>query len=90
MQDVKDKMLNKVREYKANNCNEKGFITKGTVTSQVSNGIKKLKERIKEREVVVYTTDKTGEFSIDATTNYLEVLNEHTENAGTFLKQGRE
>ena len=32
------------------------------------------------KEVVVHTTDKTGEFSIDTATNYLEVLKEHTVN----------
>ena len=80
MQSVKDKMLSKVREYKERNCNEKGFVKKGNISNTVSNGIKSIKERIKDKEVVVFTTDKTGEFSIDTATNYLEVLNEHTIN----------
>jgi hypothetical protein len=35
MQSVKDKMLNKDREYKENNCNEKGFIKKGNINHTV-------------------------------------------------------
>ena len=54
MQSIKDKMLNKVREYKEKNCNEKGFIKKNNVTLAVNDGIKRLKERIREKEIVVF------------------------------------
>ena len=80
MQNVKDKMLNKAREYIEEKCNEKGYIKKSNISNDVKDGIKSLKNRVKEKEVVVFTTDKTGEFSIDTTDNYLEVLNEHTQN----------
>lgn len=80
MQSVKDKMLNKVREYRDKNCNEKGFVKKGNINNEVSNGIKSIKERVKEKEIVVFTTDKTGEFTVDSTTSYLEELNKHTLN----------
>merc|ERR1712208_44420 len=46
MQSVKDKMLNKVREYRDKNCNEKGFVKKVNVNNEVSNGIKSIKERV--------------------------------------------
>ena len=80
MQNIKDKMMNTIREYKERNCNEKGFIKKGNISNDVSNGIKKLKERIKDKEAVVFTSDKTGEFTADTSENYLEVLGEHTKN----------
>ena len=80
MQSMKDKMLKKAHKYIEKNCNQKGFIKKGNVSSDVKEGIKSLKDRVKEKEVVVFTTDKTGEFSIDTTVNYLEVLKEHTIN----------
>ena len=80
MQSIKDKMINKIREYKETNCNEKGFIKKGNVSRAVSDGIKSIKERTKEKEIVVYTTDKTGELSVDTTTNYVEALSAHTVN----------
>jgi hypothetical protein len=37
MQSVKDKMLNKVREFKDKNCNDKGFVKKGNISNTVSN-----------------------------------------------------
>ena len=80
MQSIKDKMLNMAHEYIEKKCNQKGFIKKGNVSNNVKDGIKSVKERVKEKEVVVYTTDKTGEFSIDTTDNYLNVLKEHTIN----------
>merc|ERR1711936_1442592 len=73
-------MLNKVREYRDKNYNEKGFVKKGSINNEVSNGIKSIKERVKEKEIVVFTTDKTGEFTVDSTTSYLEELNKHTLN----------
>jgi hypothetical protein len=42
---------------------------------------------VKDKEIVVFTTDKTGEFSVDTATNYLEVLNEHTANDKKITKQ---
>jgi hypothetical protein len=52
-------VLNKVREYKENNCNAQGFIKRSNITNAVSNGIKRIKERVKDKEIVVFTTDKT-------------------------------
>ena len=46
----------------------------------MSDGIKSIKERIRDKEVVVFATDKTGELSIDSTSNYLDALKEHTVN----------
>ena len=73
-------MINKVREYKENNCNAKGFIKKGNINHTVSNGLKSVKERVRDKEIVVFTIDKTGEFTVDTTENYMEALNEHTLN----------
>ena len=80
MQSIKDKMLNKVHEYKEKHCNDKGFIKNSNVTRAVSDGIKSIKERIRDKEVVVFATDKTGELSIDSTSNYLDALKKHTVN----------
>ena len=80
MQNVKDKMLCKVREYVEKNCNTKGFVKKNNIPEGISDGIKSLKDRIKDKEIVVYATDKTGELSVDSTQNYLNVLSEHTIN----------
>ena len=50
MQSIKDKMLNKVHEYKEKHCNDKGFIKNSNVTRAVSDGIKSIKERIRDKE----------------------------------------
>ena len=73
MQSVKDKMLNKIHDYKDRNCNVKGFIKKGNISNDVSNGIKSIKARVRDKEIVVFATDKTGEFCVDTSENYLEV-----------------
>ena len=63
MQNIKDKMFGKVREFIENNCNARGFVRKNNIYDGVSDGIKSLKERIKEKEIVVYATDKTWELT---------------------------
>ena len=59
---------------------------KSTETTKKSNigkiecrGLKEVKERVKPKEIVVFSTDKTGQFTVDTATNYEEALNEHIE-----------
>ena len=80
MQNIKDKMLNKVKEYKENKCNDKGWIKKANISKAEDEGLKKVRERVKEKEIVVFASDKTGHFTADTVPSYLDALNEHIEN----------
>ena len=79
MPNITDKMVSKVWEYKEKNCDQKGIINKSNISRSVANGIKTIKQRVKEKEIVVFAADKTGEFCVDTAANYLDVLKEHTE-----------
>ena len=58
-----------------------------SLSKQQSDGLRKLKERIKNREVVVFPTDKSGRFSIDTPENYIEAGRVHTMNDETISNQ---
>ena len=74
MQNVKDKMLNKVQEYKEEHCNDKGWLKKYNISKAKSEGLKEVRDRVKQKEIVVFTTDKTGEFTVDTAAYYEEAL----------------
>ena len=80
MQNMKDKILNKVKEYKENNCNDKGFIKNKNIDKVVEDGLKEVTEKVKQHEMVVFSTDKTGKFSVDTVENHQDALMEHVAN----------
>ena len=55
---VKERLMDVAREYKSTGCNGK------TLTKGESQGIKSLMKRIKEGELVVMETDKSGKFTV--------------------------
>ena len=75
MQNIKDKMLNKVKEYKENKCNEKGCIKNQNVSKQQADGLKEVKEN--NDEYIVFTTDKSGHFTVDSPQNYEKAMDKH-------------
>ena len=60
MQNVKDKMLNKIREYKEQYCNDKGHIKKSNIDKIECKGLKEVTERVNQKDIIVFSTDKTG------------------------------
>ena len=77
---IKVKLLETVAEYSEKHCDSKGNIKDQNVTREELKTLKDLKKDIKEKKVVVSTTDKSGRFSVDSTDNYLEAVMNHTRN----------
>ena len=78
MDNIKEKLLDTVFEYKKEHCDNKGRVKDQNITSDELKAIKEIKEKIKDKEMVVFTTDKSGRFSVDTPTNYEEALMDHT------------
>ena len=49
------------------------------LTNQQNRGLKKLKKRIKDKEIVCFQTDKSGSLSVDTPENYIESMKPHLE-----------
>ena len=79
MAETKQRMLEKVDEYVKNRCDEKGY-PQSNLTKDEKNGLKEIKKRIEEKEVVVFKTDKSGKLCVDKVENYKTALEVHTEN----------
>ena len=47
------------------------------LTSVQQRGVKSLIRRVKEKEIVVFQTDKSGRFSVDTPENYRESVRPH-------------
>ena len=67
MQNIRDKMLYKVKEYKENKCNTKGWIKKKNVSAEKTEDQKTLEK-------------KSGKLSADTVQNFEETLKEHNTN----------
>ena len=78
MQTLKEKMMRKVREYIEKRCNRKGFIKDSNISKAKARGLKEVKEKIKSKEWVVFTSDKSGKLTADTVPNYTRALKEHT------------
>ena len=78
MESTKEKLIECARKYKSTHCNDKGEMKDQNLSKEERQGLKQLKKDIKEKKVVVFSTDKSGKFSIDATDNYEEAILQHT------------
>ena len=65
------------REYLEKNCNDKGEQESNLNKGEIS-GLRKLKKRIKEGEIIVLPTDKSGRFGIMSLDNYIRAGEKHT------------
>ena len=80
LENIKMKLLDTTKEYMNKHCDNKGRIKNHNLSNEEKEGIKEIKEKIKEREIVVFQTDKSGRFSIDTPENYEEAVLNHTVN----------
>ena len=78
MESTKEKLLDCVRLYKEEFCNSKGEIKEDNLNNTERQGLKQVKRDIKDKNIVVFTTDKSGKFSVDTPTNYKEAVQKHT------------
>ena len=77
---LKEKLMDTVREYKNLHCNNQGKFKENNLTKSETEGIKEIKKKIKDKEIVVFATDKSGRFSVDTPQNYEEAVMAHTTN----------
>ena len=78
MESTKEKLLECVVKYKAEKCNEKGELKDHNLDREERKGLKELKNDVKEKKLVIFTTDKSGKFSVDSPENYGEAIRQHT------------
>ena len=64
-------------EYTAEVCNKKGEV-KGNMTEEEKDGLKRLQKRMKEKEVVILKTDKSGKMCLVTWEEYEKMGKEHT------------
>ena len=63
--------------YRKKNTNKKGD-QKSNLTKGEKNGLKSLQKRIKNEEIMVMKTDKSGKFVVTTPENYIKMGEEHT------------
>ena len=64
-------------KYMESNCDEKGNLLESNLLEQGKRGLKKLLKRVKNKEVVINCTDKSGKLCISTMENYIEQGKEH-------------
>ena len=77
---LKEKLMDTVREYKREHCDNKGNFKQNNLSKEEVEGMKEIKDKIKQKEIVVFSTDKSGRFSVDSPKNYEEAVKLHTKN----------
>ena len=73
----RQKYLETFQNYKTENCDEKGR-QKSNLTVQQASGIRKLKKRMEEGEIIIAKTDKSGRLCVMPTETYIEAGSAHT------------
>ena len=64
-------------EYRNEECNKKGEV-KGNLTEDEKDGLRRLQKRMKNQEIVILKTDKSGKLCITTREEYLRMGEEHT------------
>ena len=72
--------MNKVEEYKSVKCNSQGWVKKRNISRSEADGLKEIKEKVKNKEMVVFSTDKSSKLTADTVSNYNKALEKHVEN----------
>ena len=78
MDNIKEKLLETATAYKNTHCDVKGNFKEKNLSKQETIALKKVKDDIKARELVVFTTDKSSRFSVDTPSNYEKAIIKHT------------
>ena len=62
--------MRKVEEYKEKRCNNHGFVKKNNISRAEADGLKEIKKKIKNKEMVVFCTDKSNKLAADSIRNF--------------------
>ena len=65
------------KEHRKDNCNKKGEQA-SNLTEEQQQGLKSLKTRIKNKEIVVLKTDKSGKLCVATMEDYIKMGQKHT------------
>ena len=79
IQKTKEELMEAVRTYRRKNCNSKGEIKKSNLQKEDKESLRELQKNVKDKKIVVFTTDKSGRFTIDTPQNYEKAVMKHTE-----------
>ena len=71
-------MLSKIQDFKQKSCSEKGWIKEQNISKVQEEGMRKVTERIRNKDIVVFTSDKSSKHTVDTVDNYNAALNDHT------------
>ena len=77
---AKSKLENITEKFISEKCDQRGNILENNLTHEETQGLKSLKQRIKNDEITVAPTDKSGKFSVNTKENYLASLESHVKN----------
>ena len=80
LENLKENLLNTVKDYKKLHCDGEGRFKETNLSKEETRGLKEIKAKVKRKEIVVFSTDKSGRFSIDTPENYVEAVKPHTAN----------
>ena len=64
-------------EYRKEECNKKGDV-RGNLTEEEKDGLKSLQKRMKNQEIVILKTDKSGKMCVVTREEYIRMGQEHT------------
>ena len=73
---LKDDLMKVVHNYREEHT--KDGLPRSNLSKDETKGLRKIKARIKNQEVVCFSTDKSGKMSLDSTQNYQEAIRVHT------------
>ena len=67
----------KICKKKEKHCNNKGNITKSNVTKEESKAIKSLSDKVRNRDVIILATDKSGKLACETIDTYTASMEPH-------------
>ena len=76
---LKDKLKAVGAAYLKDSCDKDGYPLRQNLPPETRAGIKTLQKRVKEGEIAVMPTDKSGRLSVNWKENYLELMNTHVQ-----------
>ena len=89
MENTKQKLLDTLHTYMTNHCDEKGEIKDYNLNAEEKKQLKDIKRDLKEKKIIIFTTDKSGKFAVDSPENYEKAILKHTEKDIEIKDEGK-
>ena len=67
-------------QYIRKNCDKNGFHQNQNLSQEQTDGIKSLKDKVKNNQIYITTSDKTGQLVANTKENYIDRMQEHINN----------